>query len=121
MILFALAAAMLGPPGILDMSDARTIYTETVAPDEGLTPDCREWNRARQNGGKESTPLEAWVEGVITGYNLYHAKKSEDHLNLLEGRSLPEAFKIIDHECADSPEAALADVTTDLIADWRKR
>lgn len=66
-------------------------------------------------------PLEAWVEGVITGFNVYHAKNAEDRVDLLEGRSLSEAFKIIDQRCSNTPEAALADVTLDLIAEWRKR
>jgi hypothetical protein len=121
MILVALTVAVLGPSGSIDMSDARTIYTETVGPREGLTPDCSQWNTARQNGGKQSSSLEAWVEGVITGYNLFHANNAADRLDLLKGRSLSDGFKIIDQRCSDSPEAALADVTLDLIAQWRKR
>ena len=121
MILIALAAAVLGPPGVIEDSDARTIYTDTIGSNGGLTPDCAQWNTSRQSPGKRSSPLEAWVEGLITGYNVYHAKNPEDRLDLLKGRSLSEAYKAIDQRCANTPDAALADVTLDLISEWRKR
>lgn len=121
MILFALAAAALGPPGILDTSDARTVHTETVGPNERLTPDCRQWTLTRQKSSKRSSSLEAWVEGVFTGYNVYHAASPGDRLDLLENRKLSAAFEAIDQRCSISPAAAVADVTLDLIAEWRKR
>jgi hypothetical protein len=75
--------------------------------------------------GRRAAVLEAWVTGVITGYNLYHPKSEDDALDLLDGnywgKERSEFFRLIDQRCAKSPSASFPMVTLDLIEERRKR
>jgi hypothetical protein len=122
MILFALAAIYFSPPGMIEASDARTIHSGSVDRHGwAISPDCAEWMKARRKRTRRATEMEAWVAGVITGYNLYHPAAADDALDLLEGRKLADGYKWIDQRCAHDSEAALPDVTLDLVAEWRER
>lgn len=122
MILFALAAAALIEPAAVDLSDVRTVYSGSVDR-EGwpISPDCEEWTKAREDAGGRATELQAWAAGVITGYNVYHPADRGDALNLLERTTLSAAYTWIDQRCADAPEAALPDVTLELVDELRRR
>jgi hypothetical protein len=121
MIVFALVAAVLSPPGMIADADTRTVYSGFVGRDGwAISPDCGEWISARRKHHRGTTAVEAWVAGLISGYNLYHPADRDDALDLLGGKKLADAYAWIDQRCANSPEAALADVTLDLIGEWRK-
>jgi hypothetical protein len=120
--MIALVAVMLGAQFPIDTTDLRTVHSGFVDK-KGcpVSPDCTDWAKARRNGGKHAVALETWVAGLISGYNLYHPASPADRLNLLEGKKLSDAYKAIDERCAALPDAAVADVTLELVADWRKR
>jgi hypothetical protein len=82
-LLAAAAAALLSPPGTLDDSDARNIHSFSPS------PDCAEWAKARRQARPRSNPHEAWVLGLMSGYNMYHPKGRRD---ILEGTSKEAAF-----------------------------
>lgn len=116
MILLA-AAAFLSPPGLIDDSDARRI------PGLDPSPDCAEWTVARRGDRPRADVLEAWVTGVLSGYNLYHPKGAQD---ILRGGALRIAFEWIDRRCAldrrrNGTSEALPEVTMDLIGELENR
>ena len=96
----------------LDDSDVRYIHGFNP------TPDCAEWTEARRRDNSRSETLEAWVTGVLTGYNLYDPKGRHD---ILGGTDLSGAFAWIDRRCAANPEEGLPEVTMDLITELRNR
>lgn len=120
--MIAFVAVMLVAQFPIDTTDVRTVYSGTVDKNGWpVSPDCAKWTKGRRKGGKQAAALETWVAGVISGYNLYHPASPADRLDLLEGKKLSDAYKAIDERCATVPDAAVADVVLDLIADWRKR
>ena len=107
-----LAGAVLGPPGLLDDSNARTVHSWNP------TPDCQDWTRARRSDRARSQTLEAWVTGLLTGYNLYDPN---GHHDILRGTNLAEAFAWIDRRCGDQPEQAMVSVAIELVHALRAR
>jgi hypothetical protein len=111
MLLLA-AAAFLSPPGVIDDSDARTVHSFSPS------PDCAEWAEERRKASPRSNPHEAWVLGLISGYNLYHPK---GHRDILEGTSEGALFAWIDRNCKGDAGISLIDVTLDIIAELRTK
>ncbi|MBC7986614.1 MAG: hypothetical protein H7X93_08080 [Sphingomonadaceae bacterium] len=111
MILLA-AAVLISPPGMIDDSDARRIHGFDPS------PDCAEWTEARRRNGPRAGALEAWVSGVLAGYNLYHPN---GHRDILRGTDLAGAYAWIDNRCLADPDEALPDITIDLIAEFQIR
>lgn len=112
MILLLAAAAVLSPPGGIDDSDARNIHSFNPS------PDCAQWAKARRRARPRSNPHEAWVLGLLSGYNLYHPEGRRD---ILEGTSKEAAFVWIDQRCGGDRSKSLIDVTLDLVAELRAR
>ena len=112
MILLTAAAALLSPPGILDDSDARRIHSFSPS------PDCAEWAEERRRAPPRSNPHEAWVLGLLSGYNVYHPK---GHRDILEGTGEQAAFAWLDRRCGGDPDISLIDVTLELIAELRAK
>jgi hypothetical protein len=110
-VILAVLAAFLSPPGTIDVSDVRNVHGFNPS------PDCAEWMKARRSHRPRSNPHEAWVMGVLTGYNLYHPN---GHHDILEGTTLSAAFAWIDRRCAANPDAALPDVTLDLVGELKR-
>ena len=108
MILLAAAAALLSPPGAIDDSDAREIHSFSPS------PDCAEWAKARRRSRPRSNPHEAWVLGLLSGYNMYHPNGRRD---ILEGTSKELVFVWIDRRCGGDRHLSLIDITFDLIAE----
>jgi hypothetical protein len=102
------AAALLSPPGGIDVSDVRTIHSFSPS------PDCEEWAKARRRSRPRSNPHEAWVLGLLSGYNLYHP---EGHQDILAGTSKEALFVSIDRRCRGDRNLSLIDVTIDLLTE----
>ncbi|MBC8020355.1 MAG: hypothetical protein H7X78_03975 [Methyloceanibacter sp.] len=109
--MIALVAAALAAQFLAD-SNVRQIHGFDPS------PDCAEWTEARRGNRSRAEALEAWVTGVLTGYNVYHPKGGRD---ILWGTGLAGAFAWIDRRCAADPEEALPGVTLDLIAELQDR
>jgi hypothetical protein len=109
-VIIWIAAALLSPPGLIDDSDARSIHSWDP------TPECQDWTRARRRN--ESDAFEAWVTGLITGYNLYNADRHQD---ILRGTSLADAFAWIDRRCDAQPERAMVEVAMELVDELSTR
>lgn len=112
MILLTAAAALLTPPGVLDDADSRNIHSFSPS------PDCAEWAQARRRARPRSNPHEAWVLGLVSGYNLYHPKGRRD---ILQDIGEEEAFAWIDRHCRGDRELSLIDITLDLIDELRAK
>jgi hypothetical protein len=112
MILLAAAAALLGPPVAIDDSDARTIHSFSPS------PDCAEWAKARRRARPRSNPHEAWVLGLLSGYNMNHPR---GHRDILQGTSKEAAFAWIDRRCGGDRSLSLIDVTLELIDELRAK
>ncbi len=112
MILLAAAAALLSPPGAIDDSDARTIHSFSPS------PDCAEWAKARRRARPRSNPHEAWVLGLLSGYNMYHPKGRRD---ILKGTSMKAAFAWIDRRCGGDRNLSLIEITIELIDELRAK
>ena len=112
MILLAAAAALLTPPGMIDDSDARTLHSFSPS------PDCAEWAKARRRARPRFNPHEAWILGLLSGYNMYHPK---GHRDILEGSSTEAAFAWIDRRCGGDRNLSLIDVTSELMAELRAK
>lgn len=112
MILLAAAAALLSPPGAIDDSNARRIHSFSPS------PDCAEWAETRREARPRSNPHEAWVLGLLSGYNKYHRKGRRD---ILEGTSIEAAFAWIDRRCGGDPNLSLIDLTIELVAELRAK
>lgn len=104
--------ALLSPSGLLDDSDSRAIHSWDP------TPECQDWTRARRRNDSRSEALEAWVTGLLTGYNLYDAN---GHRDILQGSTLEEAFAWIDRRCAAEPQRAMVEIAIELVTDLRAR
>ncbi len=109
-MMLLLAAALASPPGLIDDSDARTIHSWDP------TPVCREWTQARSRNNAQSATFEAWVTGMITGYNLYNADRQGD---ILRGNNLANVFVWIDRRCAVAPERAMVEIATEFVDEAR--
>ena len=111
MILLA-AAAMLGPPATLDDGDARNIHSFLPS------PDCAEWAKERRRAPPRANPHEAWVLGLLSGYNLYHPEGGRD---ILRGTGREAMFAAIDRRCGGDRNLSLIDVAVDLVAEFRQK
>jgi hypothetical protein len=112
MILLAAAAALLSPPGAIDDSNARRIHSFSPS------PDCADWVKARREARPRSNPHEAWVLGLLSGYNMYHRKGRRD---ILEGTGIEAAFAWIDRRCGGNLDASLIDLAIELVAELRSK
>ena len=110
----------------LDLSDVRSIHTPSVnSKGVPMSETCAEWTAARKMNGRKKAQLEAWVVGIITGYNLYHPKSQDDKLDLLNGNNWGKEsqtfFSVLDQRCLNAPSQAFPTITVDLVEEWRKR
>jgi hypothetical protein len=107
-----MAAALLTPPGTIDDSDARRLHSFSPS------PDCAEWAKERRRNRPRANPHEAWVLGLLSGYNKYHPK---GHRDILQGTGVDAAFEWIDRRCNGDRSLSLIDVTLELVDELRAK